>query len=119
MQYIKPDVSVTCVGQAASGAAIILAAGAKNKRFCLPNSLIMIHQPHILGGLGGQVTDIQIHTKELLRTKDQLNKILSDHTGQTPEKISMDVERDYFMNPEEAKEYGLIDQIIKARRQGI
>jgi len=116
MQYIKPDVSTICVGQAASGAAILLAAGAKSKRFCLPNSMVLIHQPHIMGGLGGQVTDIEIHTKELLRIKNRLNHILSHHTGQKPEKISVDVERDYFMNPEEAKEYGLIDDIIENKQ---
>lgn len=115
MQYIRPEVNTICVGQAASGAAILLAAGAKGKRFCLPNSLVLIHQPHILGGLAGQVTDIEIHTKELLRVKNRLNNILSLHTGQKAEKIGIDVERDYFMTPEEAKDYGLIDDIIENR----
>lgn len=116
MQYIKPDVSTICVGEAASGAALLLAAGANGKRFSLPNSMILIHQPHLMGGLAGQVTDIEIHTKELLRTKEELNNILSKHTGQNKKRIAVDVERDYFMDAEEALKYGVIDKIVKNRK---
>jgi len=115
IQYIKPDVSTICVGLAASGAAILLGAGIKGKRFSLPNSQIMIHQPHIMG-MGGQVTDIEIHTKEITRLKENLNDILSKHTGQNKKKIAQDVERDYFMSALEAKNYGLVDKIIETRR---
>jgi ATP-dependent Clp protease, protease subunit len=110
MQYIKPDVSTICIGMAASMGAFLLAAGAKGKRFALPNSEIMIHQP--LGGFQGQATDIDIHAKRILRMKDTLNQILSERTGQPLEKIKRDVERDYFMEAQEAKEYGLIDKVI-------
>ncbi|WP_102401085.1 ATP-dependent Clp endopeptidase proteolytic subunit ClpP [Haloimpatiens massiliensis] len=110
MQYIKPDVSTICIGMAASMGAFLLVAGAKGKRFALPNSEIMIHQP--LGGFQGQATDINIHAKRILQIKEKLNKILSERTGQPLEKIEKDVERDYFMTSEEAKMYGLIDQVI-------
>jgi len=110
MQYIKPDVSTICIGMAASMGAFLLAAGAKGKRFALPNSEIMIHQP--LGGFKGQATDIDIHAKRILRMKDSLNQILSERTGQPLEKIKQDVERDYFMTANEAMEYGLIDKVL-------
>jgi ATP-dependent Clp protease, protease subunit len=115
MQYIKPDVSTICIGMAASMGAFLLAAGAKGKRFALPNSEIMIHQP--LGGFQGQATDIDIHAKRILRMKDTLNEILSERTGQTLDKIKHDVERDYFMSAEEAKEYGLIDKVIEKNQK--
>ncbi|RJO60062.1 ATP-dependent Clp endopeptidase proteolytic subunit ClpP [candidate division WS5 bacterium] len=115
MQYIKPDVSTICVGLAASGAAILLGAGVKGKRFSLPNSQIMIHQPHIMG-MQGQVTDIEIHTKEVTRLKENLNQILAKHTGQNKKKVAQDVERDYFMSASEAKSYGMVDKIIESRR---
>ncbi|MGL5314527.1 MAG: ATP-dependent Clp endopeptidase proteolytic subunit ClpP [Peptostreptococcaceae bacterium] len=113
MQYIKPDVNTICIGMAASMGAFLLAAGAKGKRFALPNSEIMIHQP--LGGTRGQATDIEIHAKRILKMKDTLNKILSERTGQPLEKIQMDTERDNFMEAIEAKEYGLIDEVIAER----
>ena len=112
MQYIKPDVMTICIGQAASMGAVLLAAGAKGKRFGLPNSRILIHQPHIMGGLSGQATDIDIHAREILRMREILNHILSRHTGQILEKIEKDVERDFIMNSEQGKEYGIIDDII-------
>jgi ATP-dependent Clp protease protease subunit len=115
IQYVRLDVSTVCVGIAASAAALILAAGAKNKRFALPNAKIMIHQP-IVSGMEGQVTDIEIHAKELLRTKKQINEIFAKHTGQKIDKINVDVERDYFMTAKEAKSYGLIDTIIETRK---
>ena len=113
MQYIKPDVSTICIGMAASMGAFLLAAGAKGKRLALPNSEIMIHQP--LGGTRGQATDIEIHAKRILKMKDTLNQILSERTGQPLEKIQMDTERDNFMSSTEAKEYGLIDEVITNR----
>ena len=113
MQYIKPDVSTICIGMAASMGAFLLAAGAKGKRLALPNSEIMIHQP--LGGTRGQATDIEIHAKRILKMKDTLNQILSESTGQPLEKIQMDTERDNFMSSIEAKEYGLIDEVITNR----
>ncbi|MGL6108138.1 ATP-dependent Clp endopeptidase proteolytic subunit ClpP [Romboutsia sp.] len=113
MQYIKPDVSTICIGMAASMGAFLLSAGAKGKRLALPNSEIMIHQP--LGGTKGQATDIEIHAKRILKMKDTLNKILSERTGQPLEKIQMDTERDNFMDAIEAKEYGLIDEVITRR----
>lgn len=112
MQYVKPDVSTICVGMAASMAAVLLAAGAKDKRFSLPNSEILIHQ--VLGGVQGQATDIKIHAERILKIKDRLNDIISKHTGQNIEKVQDDTERDYFMDPEEAKKYGLIDKVISA-----
>ena len=113
MQYIKPDVVTICMGQAASMGAVLLAAGAKGKRFALPHSRIMIHQP--LGGFQGQATDIEIHAKEILRLKKTLNEILSKHTGQSLRKIEKDTERDYFMSAEEAMKYGLIDKVLTRR----
>src|SRR5512139_3327606 len=113
MQFIKPDVSTLCIGMAASMGAFLLAAGAKGKRFALPNSKIMIHQP--LGGAQGQATDIEIHAREILKTREQLNKIYAERTGQPLEKIRADMERDFFMDPEEAKAYGLIDQVLNKR----
>ncbi len=115
MQYIKPDVVTICMGQAASMAAVLLAAGSPGKRFSLPHSRIMIHQP--LGGFQGQATDIEIHAKEILRLKKMLNEILSKHTGQPIEKIEKDTDRDYFMSPEEALEYGIIDKILNKREE--
>ncbi|ADL68420.1 MULTISPECIES: ATP-dependent Clp endopeptidase proteolytic subunit ClpP [Thermoanaerobacterium] len=114
MQYIKPDVVTMCVGMAASAGAFLLAAGAKGKRFSLPNSEIMIHQP--LGGTQGQATDIKIHAERIIKMKQKLNKILSERTGQPLEKIERDTERDFFMDPEEAKAYGLIDDILVRRK---
>jgi ATP-dependent Clp protease protease subunit len=110
MQYVKPPISTVCMGQAASMAAILLAAGQKGKRFALPHSRILIHQP--LGGFQGQATDIDIQAKEILRLKDELNQILADLTGQPLSKIMNDTERDYFMTSQQAKEYGLIDDIV-------
>lgn len=110
MQYVKPDVTTTCMGQAASAGALLLAAGAKGKRYALPNSRIMIHQP--LGGTQGQATDIEIHAREILRMREHLNGILVHHTGQPLEKIQRDTERDFFMSSEQAKEYGLIDAVV-------
>ena len=114
MQFIKPDVQTYCLGQAASVAAVLLAAGAKGKRFSLPNSRILIHQPWVQG-LGGQTTDIDIHARELLRTRERLNQILADHTGQPLKRIQDDTECDYIMGPEAAKEYGIIDDVIRKR----
>lgn len=114
MQFIKPDVSTICIGMAASMGAFLLASGAKGKRFALPNSEIMIHQP--LGGASGQATDVIIHAERLIKTKKHLNSILSERTGQPIEKIEKDVERDYFMGAEEAKAYGLIDDVMAKRR---
>lgn len=111
MQYIKPDVSTICIGQAASAAAILLAGGAKGKRLSLPNSRIMIHQ--VMGGAEGQATDIEIQTKEILRIKKMINETLAHDTGQKLDKVEKDTDRDFFMSPEEAVKYGLIDKIIK------
>jgi len=113
MNFIKPDVSTLCIGMAASMGAFLLAAGAKGKRFALPNSRVMIHQP--LGGPQGQATDIQIQAREILRLKADLNRILAERTGQPIEKIEADTDRDYFMSSEEAQTYGLIDQVINNR----
>jgi ATP-dependent Clp protease protease subunit len=110
MQYIKPDVSTICLGSAASMAAILLAAGAKGKRFALPYARVMIHQPH--GGARGQATDIEIHAREILRLREIGNEILARHTGQSVEKLQRDVERDFFMSAEESKAYGLIDSVV-------
>ncbi|THB76242.1 MAG: ATP-dependent Clp endopeptidase proteolytic subunit ClpP [Desulfobacteraceae bacterium] len=115
MKYIKPDVVTMCVGQAASMGALLLTAGAKGKRYALPNSRIMIHQPS--GGAQGQVTDITIQANEILRMKEKLNQILVEHTGQDIEKISQDTERDYFMTAMEAKEYGIIDRVFADRKE--
>ncbi|MBC8499165.1 MAG: ATP-dependent Clp endopeptidase proteolytic subunit ClpP [Candidatus Atribacteria bacterium] len=117
IQYIRSDVSTICIGMAASGAALILASGAKGKRFALPNSRIMVHQP--LGGAQGQVTDIEIQTRELKRIKDSINKILTHHTGQKLEKVEKDTERDFYMTAQESKEYGLVDEVIKSREETV
>ena len=114
MQFIRCDVSTMCVGQAASMGAVLLAAGTKDKRYCLPHSRIMIHQP--LGGFQGQASDIDIHAKEILKIREQLNEILASHTGQSVEKIGEDTERDNFMDPEQAREYGLIDELLDNRK---
>jgi ATP-dependent Clp protease protease subunit len=115
MQYIKADISTICIGQAASMGAILLAAGTKGKRFALPHTRIMIHQPAIYGGLQGPATDIDIQTRELLRLKRIVNEILAKHTSQPLEKVERDTERDFFMSSQEAKEYGIIDEIIEKR----
>jgi ATP-dependent Clp protease protease subunit len=114
MQYIKARVATTCVGMAASIAALLLAAGEPGKRFALPRSRVMIHQPSAQG-LGGQATDIEIHAKEIVKLKEQLTEIMAKHTGQTPKRIDHDSDRNFFMSPEEAKEYGLIDEVIAKR----
>ena len=110
MQYIKADAATICLGQAASAAAVLLAAGQKGKRFSLPNARIMIHQ--VMGGAEGQATDVEIRTREMVRVKNQINKILAKHTGQTVAKVEKDTDRDYFMTAEEAKKYGIVDKII-------
>jgi len=110
MQFTKADVATICIGQAASAAAVLLASGTSGKRFSLPNSRIMIHQ--VMGGAEGQATDVEIRTREMLRVRDQINQILSKHTNQTINKIAKDTDRDFFMSPEEAKKYGIIDKII-------
>ncbi len=114
MQFIKPDVSTMCVGQAASMGALLLCGGTENKRFCLPHSRVMIHQP--LGGFQGQASDIDIHAREILKTRESLNKIMAFHTGKPIDIIQQDTERDRFMNANEAKDYGLIDQVIETRK---
>ncbi len=114
IQFIKPDVQTYCIGQAASMAAVLLAAGTKGKRFSLPNSRIVIHQP-LLSGLGGQATDIDIAAREILRIRERLNKILVRHTGQTLKRIQEDTERDYIMSAEQSQEYGIIDDVIRQR----
>jgi ATP-dependent Clp protease, protease subunit len=114
MQFIKPQVSTLCIGIAASMGSFLLMAGAKGKRYALPNSRVMIHQPS--GGAQGQATDIEIHAREILKTREQLNRIYAERTGQTFEKIVADMERDFFMSPHEAKAYGLIDQVIDKRQ---
>ena len=116
MQYIKPDVSTICIGMAASMGSFLLSSGAKGKRFALPNSEIMIHQP--LGGFQGQATDFDIHAKRILKIKESLNKILSENTNQPIEKIKADVERDYFMTADEAMNYGLVDKVITKNEKG-
>jgi len=113
MQYIRPDVSTICIGQASSMGALLLAAGASGKRFTLPNARIMIHQP--MGGFQGQATDIEIHAKEILRMKESLNQILAFHSGQSIERIRQDTDRDFFMSGEEARNYGIINEVIKER----
>jgi len=115
MQYIKPDVSTVCIGQAASMGALLLAAGAPKKRFSLPNARILIHQP--LGGAQGQAADIKIQATEILRIKDMLNEIMAYHTGQKIEKIALDTDRDFFMSGEEAKTYGIVDRVVADRSQ--
>ena len=114
MQYVKPQVSTICMGMAASMGAFLLAAGEKGKRFALPNSKILIHQP--LGGSQGQAEDIRIHAENIIKTREQLNQILSERTGQSLEKISKDTDRDYYMTAEEAVKYGIIDEVVKSRK---
>ncbi len=114
MQFIKPDVSTMCMGQAASMGAILLAGGAEGKRYCLPHSRVMVHQP--LGGFQGQASDIEIHAKEILSVRDRLNDILVKHTGQSLDKIQQDSDRDFFMSGEAAKSYGLIDEVLTSRK---
>lgn len=113
MQFIKPDVSTLCIGQAVSMGALLLAGGAAGKRYCLPHSRVMIHQP--LGGFQGQATDIDIHAREILNMRERLNKILADHTGQSIDKISNDTDRDNFMSADDAVKYGLIDKVLTSR----
>ncbi|HKZ24752.1 MAG TPA: ATP-dependent Clp protease proteolytic subunit [Acidimicrobiia bacterium] len=113
MQYIKPDVNTVCMGMAASAAAVILAGGAKTKRFALPHARIMLHQPH--GGAQGQASDIEIQARLIVQMRDQLNRILADHTGQSYEKVSLDTERDYWMLAEEARDYGVVDAVLTRR----
>jgi ATP-dependent Clp protease protease subunit len=115
MQYVRPDVVTYCIGQCASIAALLLCAGAPKKRFALPNGRVLIHQPW-MSGLSGQATDIDIHAKEILRTRTTLNKLLAHHTGQLLEKIEKDVERDFIMTAEQAKQYGVVDEIISKHR---
>ena len=110
MQYVKPDICTYCIGQAASMGALLLTAGTKGKRFSLPHARIMLHQP--LGGFQGQATDIEIHAREILKVKDTLNRVISTHTGQPLDKIRKDTDRDFFMSGQEAKDYGLVDQVI-------
>jgi len=114
MQYVKPDIATICIGQAASMAAVLLAAGTKGKRYCLPNSRVLIHQP-LMHGLGGQATEIEIHAREIMAMKARLNQILSNHTGQSIEKIDKDTDRDYILQAPQALEYGLVDQVISKR----
>ncbi len=110
MQYVKPPITTICLGQAASMGALLLAAGSKGKRYALPNARVMIHQP--MGGFQGQATEIDIHAREILKIRERLNQIMAEHTGQSLDKISQDTERDYFMSGTEAKDYGLIDEVI-------
>jgi ATP-dependent Clp protease protease subunit len=114
MNFIRPDVATYCMGQAASAAAVLLAAGAEGKRFALPHSRIMLHQPHI-GGLEGQATDIEIHAKEIIRVKEEMNQMLATHTGQDLEKVRIDTDRDFWMTADEALEYGVVDKVLSDR----
>src|SRR5688500_2906771 len=114
MQYVKPSIATMCIGQAASMAAVLLAAGSKGKRYCLPNSRVLIHQP-LMHGLGGQAVEIDIHAKDIMRMKARLNQILADHTGQPIEKIDRDTDRDYILQAQDALAYGLVDQVIAKR----
>jgi len=116
MQYVKPDIQTICIGQAASMAAVLLAAGKKGKRYCLPNSRVVIHQPLIMGGgLSGQATEIDIHAKDIMRMRNRMNEILAGHTGQSVEKIDRDTDRDYILQAGDAVTYGLVDQVIAKR----
>ena len=117
MQFVKPDVSTLCVGQAASMGALLLAAGAKGKRYCLPNSRVMIHQP--MGGFQGQASDVEIHAREILFLKQRLNEIMARHTGQDIERIARDTDRDNFLSAEAAVEYGLVDRVLTARTEAV
>ena len=114
MHFIKADVATYCMGQAASAAAVLLAAGTTGKRFALPHARVMIHQPHV-GGLEGQATDIEIHAREIVRVREEMNQILADHTGQSLEKIRIDTDRDFWLTAEEAKEYGVVDTVLEGR----
>jgi ATP-dependent Clp protease, protease subunit len=114
MQFVKPDVSTYCMGLAASAAAVLLAGGAEGKRYALPHSRIMLHQPHI-SGLGGQATDIEIHAREILKTREEINQLLAGHTKQPLERVQDDTERDYWLSSAEAKEYGVIDEVLSPR----
>jgi ATP-dependent Clp protease protease subunit len=114
MHFIKPDVATYCMGQAASAAAVLLAAGAPGKRFALPHARVMLHQPHI-GGLEGQATDIEIHAREIIRVKEEMNEILAHHTGKPLDKVKVDTDRDFWMTAEEAKEYGVVDTVLEGR----
>tara|TARA_B100001123_G_C15192659_1_gene980050 strand:+ start:634 stop:1245 length:612 start_codon:yes stop_codon:yes gene_type:complete len=114
MQFIKPDVATYCMGLAASAAAVLLAGGAEGKRFALPHSRIMLHQPHI-SGLGGQATDIEIHAREILKTREEINELLASHTGQDLARVSDDTERDYWMSAGEAQDYGVVDEVLAGR----
>ncbi|MBV8518722.1 MAG: ATP-dependent Clp endopeptidase proteolytic subunit ClpP [Acidobacteria bacterium] len=114
MQYVKPDIATICIGQAASMAAVLLACGTKGKRYCLPNSRVLIHQP-LMHGLGGQATEIDIHARDIMQMKARLNSILANHTGQPIEKIDKDTDRDYILQAPQAQEYGLVDQVIAKR----
>lgn len=116
MQFVKPSISTMCIGQAASMGAVLLAAGAAGKRFCLPNSRVMIHQP--LGGFSGQASDIDIHAREILLIREKLNRILANHTGQPLERIARDTDRDYFMSAEDSKAYGVVDEVLDRRAEG-
>jgi len=115
MHFIKPDVATYCMGQAASAAAVLLAAGAEGKRFALPHARVMLHQPHI-GGLEGQATDIEIHAREIVRVKEEMNQMLAVHTGQPLKKVRLDTDRDFWMTAAEAKEYGAIDEVLEVRK---
>lgn len=115
MQYVKPDISTYCIGQAASMGALLLSAGTKGKRYALPNSRVMIHQP--MGGFYGQATDVEIHAREILKIKETLNNILAHHTGQPFEKIQADTERDFFMSGMDAKDYGIVDEVISSIKE--
>ncbi|PYQ53396.1 MAG: ATP-dependent Clp endopeptidase proteolytic subunit ClpP [Acidobacteria bacterium] len=116
MQYVKPDIQTICIGQAASMAAVLLAAGKKGKRYCLPNSRVVIHQPLIMGGgLSGQATEIDIHAKDIMRMRNRMNEILASHTGQAVDKIDRDTDRDYILQASDAVTYGLVDQVIAKR----
>lgn len=117
MQYIKPDISTVCVGMAMSFGAVLLAAGTKGKRYCLPHSYVLIHQPWLQGGLGGQVTDIEIHAKHMIEQRSILNQILAKHTGQPLERIQTDTDRDFFMTAQQAVEYGLVDEILTRQEE--
>lgn len=117
LQYIRPDVSTICVGMAASMGAVLLAAGTKGKRFALPHSRVMVHQP--LGGTHGQATDIEIHAREIIRVRESLNKVLAKHTNQSEEKIAKDSDRDFFMSAESAREYGIIDKVLVKRQTSV
>jgi ATP-dependent Clp protease protease subunit len=117
MQFVKPDVSTLCVGQAASMGALLLGAGAKDKRFCLPNSRVLIHQP--MGGFQGQASDIEIHAKEILYLRRQLNEIMAKHTGKSVEQISHDTDRDNFLSADEAVKYGLVDRVLTSRAEAM